>query len=284
MGFAADVYLIGAQKAGTTSFAGLLAQHPDICLSSPKEPHYFTKNLPRGEAWYRQCFVESRRLLLDASTSYTQAHLDPARRSGTSPLDGVPQRIKAANPRARFIYLVRDPVARAYSGYWHAVRVGDERRPFHEAIEASPQYLDQSDYAGQLGVYLEHFPRDRFHILTFESFKRDPTGCVRECLEFLGLEAGKLELDAADRARNASYQYNGVGRWVATLLNERGAFKRMTGVAKQLLPAGLYRRLGGLLTRQIPPLDAATRSALESRLAASMGAFAELTGIDYRRG
>lgn len=41
MAFPPEVYLIGAQKSGTTTLAYLLAQHPDICLSEPKETHFF---------------------------------------------------------------------------------------------------------------------------------------------------------------------------------------------------------------------------------------------------
>jgi YD repeat-containing protein len=130
-------------------------------------------------------------------------------------------------------------------------------------------------------LYLEHFPRDRFHIVTFESFKGDPRGCLAGCLAFLGLDDDLLPDLSATPARNVSYRYNGFGRLVSTLLNERGAFKRLTGLAKQILPAGLYQGAGRLLTRPIPPLDAALRTELEARMAPRMAAFAELTGISY---
>ena len=41
MSFPPEVYLIGAQKAGTTTLAYLLSQHPNICVAKTKEPHFF---------------------------------------------------------------------------------------------------------------------------------------------------------------------------------------------------------------------------------------------------
>ncbi|MBR40512.1 MAG: hypothetical protein CMA89_01290 [Euryarchaeota archaeon] len=35
-----DVFLIGVPKAGTTWLSNILNQHPEICLSDPKEPNF----------------------------------------------------------------------------------------------------------------------------------------------------------------------------------------------------------------------------------------------------
>jgi hypothetical protein len=43
----ANTYLIGAQKAGTTYLAALLDQRPDVCVSDPKEPQFFTTGFRR---------------------------------------------------------------------------------------------------------------------------------------------------------------------------------------------------------------------------------------------
>lgn len=43
MPFPPEVFLIGAQKAGTTTLAYLLSQHPNICVAKNKEPHFFLR-------------------------------------------------------------------------------------------------------------------------------------------------------------------------------------------------------------------------------------------------
>ncbi len=46
-------FVLGAAKCGTTSLHDYLAQHSDICMSSPKEPFYFEAEQLRGAGWYR---------------------------------------------------------------------------------------------------------------------------------------------------------------------------------------------------------------------------------------
>ena len=57
--FPPQAYLIGAEKAGTTTLAFLLNQHADIQLAESKEPNYFTYEWDRGIDWYRSCFPQS---------------------------------------------------------------------------------------------------------------------------------------------------------------------------------------------------------------------------------
>ena len=39
-----DFYILGAQKSGTTSLCALLEQHPQLCLSRPKEPMILSRD------------------------------------------------------------------------------------------------------------------------------------------------------------------------------------------------------------------------------------------------
>ncbi|MGL5835461.1 MAG: sulfotransferase domain-containing protein, partial [Waterburya sp.] len=63
MPFPPEVYLIGAQKAGSTTLAYLLSQHPDICIAKNKEPHYFTGNSSKSWAWYQQQFLNQEKTI-----------------------------------------------------------------------------------------------------------------------------------------------------------------------------------------------------------------------------
>ena len=46
MGNKANLFIVGAMKAGTTSFIETLSTHPEIYVSPVKEPHYFVNELP----------------------------------------------------------------------------------------------------------------------------------------------------------------------------------------------------------------------------------------------
>jgi hypothetical protein len=43
MSITPNLFIIGAMKAGTTSFHNMLNQHPEISMSTIKEPVYFAK-------------------------------------------------------------------------------------------------------------------------------------------------------------------------------------------------------------------------------------------------
>jgi len=207
--------ILGAQKCGTTSLHGYLVQHPGVIPPLRKEVHYFDLNYPRGEAWYRAHFgrTEEAGLNLDASPYYL---FHPA----------VPARLHALLPDAKLVVLLRDPVRRAYSHYWHERAKGREKLEFAEAIAAEPgriasaearladgsldrsadhqhfSYLARGRYAEQLERWFALYPRERFHVVRFEDLVREPLGRLNDVLAFLGLPAAsRVDLEARNTRR-----------------------------------------------------------------------------------
>jgi len=241
MSFPPGSYLIGAQKAGTRTLAYLLSQHPGITIGLNDEPHFFTDNWRKGLDWYRKQFPDSAdAMCLDASTSYSMApltkgwkHRDPAI------YQGIPAKVHALNPDARFIYLLRDPVARTYSGYWQDVRTGVRNEAFRAAVENNPFYLDVSDYHGQLLRWLEHFPLSSFHFVRFEAMKQDPQEVATACFAFLGLPPIQEPIVLLS-PKNQSRQ---VG-WLGRKLNQiEIAFPGLRTAIGSRLPQGLKTRV-----------------------------------------
>lgn len=218
MSFPPESYLIGAQKAGTTTLAYLLDQHPHVTVARPKEPHFFTDRWDRGLGWYKKQFPDSPdAIYIDASTSYSMAPLTEGwKRRNPKVYESVPARVFSVSPDARFVYLLRDPVDRTYSGYWHDVRMGMENDEFRTALVNDPFYLDVSDYYGQLLRWLDYFPLRSFFFVLFEDMKEDPERVVRDCYEFLGVNGGTASI-RLDPARNQSYQVGWVGRRINRL-------------------------------------------------------------------
>jgi hypothetical protein len=239
MSFPPESYLIGAQKAGTTTLAYLLNQHPHITIGQTKEPHFFTDNWRKGLDWYRKQFPDSSNALcMDASTSYSMAPLTEGwKHRNPGVYENVPARVHSVNPDAKFIYLLRDPVARTYSGYWQDVRTGVKSEEFRTALQSDPFYLDVSDYYGQLLRWLEYFPLSSFHVVLFEELKERPHQVVNECLTFLGVPRGTTPI-ALDSAQNPTHE---VG-WVGRRLNQLEiAFPGLRALLKSKLPMGIKK-------------------------------------------
>jgi hypothetical protein len=106
-----NLFIVGSMKCGTTALYNFLTRHPKISGSTPKEPHYFTLNQNRGEAWYRSLFKRDpeAEFLLEASPTYFD----------TAWKEDVPRRIQRFNPEAKIIIMIRDPLMRAISHFYH---------------------------------------------------------------------------------------------------------------------------------------------------------------------
>jgi Sulfotransferase domain len=186
-----NFFIIGAAKTGTTSLHYYLDQHPEIQMSVNKEPNFFSGPAngipyPMGRVEtieeYEELFDEVVPLRGEASVGYTN---HPRRQN-------VPEKIKEVVPDARFIYLVRDPVARTVSQYHHRVALEGERRSLGEALgdlsDPYSPYLGPSLYMSQLDLYLRHFPSDRLMIVDQAELLSDRRSTLREIFSFLGAD------------------------------------------------------------------------------------------------
>ena len=188
-----DAVILGAQKSGTSSLHNYLVQHPGVIEPLRKEVHYFDLNHERDVAWYRAHFGRSDEpgLNLDSSPYYL---FHPA----------VPRRLVQLLPEAKPIVLLRDPVRRAYSHYWHERDKGRESLSFEDAIAAEADRLGTSheQLAEQLERWFEVLPRERFLLLRFEELARDPLAVLNRTLACLGLpEATAVSLEARNTRR-----------------------------------------------------------------------------------
>ena len=176
-----DFYLIGAMKAATTTLAAQLGAQDGIFMSPVKEPNFFSddQNYARGLDWYTQLFrgAGPDQLCGEASTHYTKWPDCPL----------APERLKAATPDAKFIYLIRHPVARARSHAFHEIRKarGDE---LNEVAHRNGAIWQYGCYATQLEKWLEHFPAERFLIVCTERLSAEPEKEFARVLEHLGAD------------------------------------------------------------------------------------------------
>lgn len=197
-------------KSGTTYLNKLLNSHPSIFMCCPEEPSYFVEPRQLEKLWpymWDQGFWRSREhylrlfepagdapILGEASTNYTKLPLVP----------GVPEKIKEFSPNARFIYVMRDPVERSISHYWHYVRYNAEYRPMLRAIQADTQFIDVSHYAMQIEPYFNHFGRDHVYTLTYERMIHAPIETMRRLFGWLGLDPSLAKETRFDQPENVT--------------------------------------------------------------------------------
>src|SRR5699024_8071043 len=131
------------------------------------EPDYFSHNYYKGIDWYKNQFENIDNILLDASTTYTMAKIE--HQAKKPDFSNIPSKVYSLNPNAKFIYLLRDPIDRAYSGYWQSVRNGRTNESFGTLIRNKMfHHLDTSNYHAQLQLWLEYFSIESFLLIEFE--------------------------------------------------------------------------------------------------------------------
>lgn len=206
-----DFVVLGAQRSGTTSLANWLWAHPATRAPRISEVHYFDLHYDRSIWWYKAQFPLWRPNGKTGETSpYLLYHPLAPRRAASD----LPE-------RTRFIALLRDPVERAVSHYWHCRRMGIEPLSFREAVDAEQgrlaseaeafardgsgfhhrhhSYVSKGEYAGQLRRWFEAVGRDRVLVLeTGELFRGAQSGA--HLLEWLGLAPWPEPLPAQNAA------------------------------------------------------------------------------------
>ena len=182
-----DLVLAGAARSGTTRLAARLAQHPSIVSPSIKEPNYFSSRLDRGYDWYAGLYPRTDGLWLDASAQYTFP----------SYLDALDRAAELA-PNLRVVYLVRDPIPRAYSHYCQEVLYLGKHggATFGSALHLSGDFAGASDYELILARLQQVVPAERLLVLPFEFIVADLGTATDVALRFADVDPAKSDSSA----------------------------------------------------------------------------------------
>ena len=217
---APNFLLIGAGKSATTSIAAQIAQHPDVFVTRPKEPHYFSLNYGKGLSWYLDLFKEAGtcRMRGEASITYSQATQWP----------GVAERIfRTLGPDCRLIYIMRHPVHALASHFFHDLSRGhlpaDARIEDH--IFPGSAYIDARRYNAQISEYLGHFDKKNFLFLAYEDYIEDPESTLSAIFRFLDVDAAFTAHDMTPR--NVSAGQLRKPKWFRALRSLRRRYERV---------------------------------------------------------
>ena len=289
--------VLGAARCGTTSLHYYLAEHPDVCMSSIKEPNFFLfEQTDRGP----QPCIDDRRIVAKSvpdRARYERLFTQAATAVGeASPLylynRETPTLIQRTIPEARMIAIVREPVERTWSHFVYVNDdLGDRTVPaFREAVErelglpyepyrTGTHFLRLSAYADQLQRYRAVFAADRLLVIGYDDLiRRTPETLARIC-GFLGID-DTFGFDT-------SVQYNpssGERSWVARVDRlVRPTFPYL----KKALPASLSGRLARGRARlraasrsdSAPPIPADLRARLDEHFRADLEWLAREVGV-----
>ena len=205
-----DFLIIGTQRGGTTALYHYLRSHPCITPATTPDVHFFDKKYRKGLTWYRGHFP----------TYIEQQYAQRLRRrplvtgeacSSYLFYPHTPKRVASILPHVKIIVLLRNPVDRAYSQYYHAIELGQETLSFEEAIRCEEEriakerekilqdeffysnaymhlsYLGRGMYVDQLQPWMKLFPREQFLILKSEDFYTEPVPTYKRVLAFLNV-------------------------------------------------------------------------------------------------
>ena len=208
-----DFLVIGAMKSGTTSLYSYLIQHPQISKPQKKEIYFFSTNLyNKGIHWYRAHFpfqYSSNQLTFEASTDYIF-------------VPKAAELIYRCLPDVKLILLLRNPVDRAISHYFHQTQRYRERLSILEALayennripsskalmervtniqnyKKDPyivfSYKSRGLYIEQVKKFLQYFPKERLFIVNSEKLYSQPDYVMKQIYHFLGIESNYIVKD-----------------------------------------------------------------------------------------
>jgi hypothetical protein len=192
-----DFIIAGAPRSGTTWLYVVAQRHPQIAMAQPMapEPKFFQVDelWRRGIDYYSTTWFDTLpagRVLGEKSTNYLES-------------PEVAERIYRVMPRTKLIFVLRNPVDRAYSNYLWSRQNGLEDETFERALALEEQR--ERDRASQMryarphayfsrGLYAEHlvrffacFPREQILVLRHENIVARPEDIAVAFQRFVGV-------------------------------------------------------------------------------------------------
>ena len=210
-----NLFIVGAPRSGTTTLHVYLEQHPEVFMSTPKEPHFFCGDIHREFDEYQGGAPDP---LFRTEEQYLRL-FEPA---GDRPVRGessvyylyseeAARRIHAFDPEARIVIMLREPIEFMRSLHAKLRWAGDEDEvDFARAFELEesrrrgehlpstvrfPSILFYSRYARfsrWIELYRDTFGVERVKLVLLDDFRRDTEGVYRDVLDYLGVSPAPL--------------------------------------------------------------------------------------------
>ena len=271
-----DYVIIGAQRCRSTFLNDSLREHPDAFaprgeLAYFEDPHYDERNRRALDAMFRAAPPTS---------------VKGFKRADLLARSECPARIARDCPDARILVVLREPLARTVSAFFHAIRTNVlEPMPLNdglrqmlsgersETIGQGTGLLTDGRYALHLRRYLDHLDPSSMSVVLDDDLDTAHDETMRRVYEFVGLDARYSP--RTGRVNEGVYSLDRLRllRWGTRALyrvDDRGRVAALhTGIAARAWNRGIYL-VDGLLfaplaRNEAPVLDDDVRKLLIER-------------------
>jgi hypothetical protein len=289
--------IIGAQKSASTFIHVCLAEHPEVFMPIT-EITYFED--PDFSEIKREEFEQ-----LFAGVNGEKAV--GIKRPNYLAKPEVPGRIKEMIPEAKLIAVLRNPVQRAVSAYFHYVNNGFippaplEKSmtrlldgEYRKSYPKSEEILEYGLYHKHLERYLSLFDRDRILILFQDEIAKDNLAQLRQAYRFLGIDDSYVPRQLNDRPQAVVYSiprlkilrlrnerlYDYNSDRTRLYIREQSRFEKAVCRTLDRLDRHLLSRV---FSNEKPALSEELRRKLHAFYAEDVGRLEELLGVNLER-
>tara|TARA_B100000963_G_C22638011_1_gene678650 strand:+ start:2507 stop:3382 length:876 start_codon:yes stop_codon:yes gene_type:complete len=236
-----DLICAGAPKAATTSIFESLIE-VGLAKQNIKEFNYFSRECVNHTGYYGDAREWTKsKYEGEMSRKKSELNLDFSPSYFSCP--STPIKIKTNYPNVRILFVLRNPIERAFSHYMMDKRLNlvdfDLSEIIDEEIEPYySEYVENSKYLTNLNRYFQVFDKDSILILSIEDLRRDFQESMRCIMKHIGVTE-KYNFDVKKRNENRFYR-NAFFKFLATNNFAKGLYRMLP--AKNLINKIVYQK------------------------------------------
>jgi len=292
-----DFIIIGAQKSASTFLQLSLKDHPHVYLPHSETPFFQDPDYDPNR--------------LDIVESYfDDADLSTVKRLGIKRPDYLgrpecPERIHCHIPDAKLIAVLRNPVERLISAYYHYVKTGF-LPPVHinkglpkilseewaNKCPRSKELIEYGMYYKHLKKYLHYFDRQQIKILIYDNLRQNNLKNIRDVYEYIDVDTEYIPASIDSKPKSSVYNIERlkVIRRANMLINRyynNGKRMERLPIKKNVVKYSMYALIRcfyyiqGLLVRQNekPELSGKLRQRVISKYYKDISNLEKLVGV-----
>lgn len=272
-----NFFIVGVPKAGTSSIGHYLNQHPDVYISSIKEPFFFSKDICEKDfdsdyrrraaldvdAYLRHSPLPKKHIAhITDYSHYMELFRDVEKEKAIGELSTgylyssqAAEEIFRFNPAAKIVMVLRHPVERAYSHYQMHIRdfmqfdynflsaLEEDISTVEKGWGKSHLYVELGLYFNQVKRYLDLFPKEQVKIFLYEDLQRDQAQFMEELFTFLEVDTLKsAAINYSERKNSARYPKVKISKNLAGTVNffRNYIARKMPDKIKDLIRVALF--------------------------------------------
>lgn len=198
-----DFIVGGTQKGGTTALDYYLRKHPQIGMAKIKEVHFFDNEHAFSRpninySKYHLFFDSIRKKKIYGEITPIYIYWKPSCK-----------RIYEYNPNIKLIFILRNPITRAFSHWNMEFDRNYDNEKFSRAIqnesdrvkESLPlqhrvySYIDRGLYSEQIKRYKSYFPDNQLMFIKYEDYNTNQEKTLIDIFDFLGVDTNAFSFE-----------------------------------------------------------------------------------------